>query len=124
MDFSERLQCVIDEQQISRYKVSKIAHISAATLANYTSGKTFPKPSMLARLSDTLGVSKQWLQYGEGEKYIVEEKSGIYRSEGFAPEAQQAVSNLANTINKLAESLQVKDQQISDLIEVIKKYQQ
>ena len=40
MGFPERLQSIIEERQISKYKIAKAIDISASTVSNYLKGKT------------------------------------------------------------------------------------
>ncbi len=71
MGFPERLQSIIEERQISKYKIAKAIDISASTVSNYLKGKTKPDSTKLTVLSRLLGVNKEWLQTGEGSKYTI-----------------------------------------------------
>ena len=64
MGFPERLQSIIEEQRISKYKIAKAIDISASTVSNYIKGKTKPDSTKLTVLCKLLGVNKAWLQTG------------------------------------------------------------
>ena len=78
MGFPERLQSIIEEQRISKYKIAKAIDISASTVSNYIKGKTKPDSTKLTVLCKLLGVNKAWLQTGDGPKYITEEPQTVY----------------------------------------------
>lgn len=66
-DFSLRLVGILKQRGISSHQLAKEINISRATISNYINGKTKPKNLILEKLSDYLGLSKDWLLKGEGE---------------------------------------------------------
>jgi len=56
MGFPERLQSIIEEQRISKYKIAKAIDISASTVSNYIKGKT--KPDSPADIDDKQMIRK------------------------------------------------------------------
>lgn len=116
MEFPERLQSIIEERQISKYKIAKAIDISASTVSNYLKGKTKPDHTKLAVLSKLLGVNKEWLQTGEGSKYTVEENDIAYTRIFQDPEGKHINEKLILILDRLTESMRERDQQISTLI--------
>ena len=117
MGFPERLQSIIEERQISKYKIAKAIDISASTVSNYLKGKTKPDSTKLTVLSKLLGVNKEWLQTGEGSKYTEMETDGVYTKIFQDPEGKHMNEKLI--LIRLTESMREKDQQISMLINQI-----
>lgn len=117
MGFPERLQSIIEERQISKYKIAKAIDISASTVSNYLKGKTKPDSTKLTVLSRLLGVNKEWLQTGEGAKYTTEgETDTIYTQIFQDPEGKHMNEKLILILDRLTESMREKDQQISMLL--------
>lgn len=119
MGFPERLQSIIEEQGISKYRIAKAIDISASTVSNYIKGKTKPDSTKLAVLSKLLGVNKNWLQTGEGTKYIVEEPEIAYRQASAEINERQMIQKLLNLLDRQYDSLREKDMQITQLINKI-----
>lgn len=118
MGFPERLQSIIEERQMSKYKIAKAIDISASTISNYIRGKTKPDSTKLSVLSNLLGVNKEWLQTGEGTKYTTEEVSP-YEKFLYDPDNKQINEKLILILDRLTESMRERDQQISMLINKI-----
>ena len=116
MGFPERLQSIIEERQISKYKIAKAIDISASTVSNYLKGKTKPDSTKLTVLSRLLGVNKDWLQTGEGSKYTIIETDTIYTQIFQDPEGKHMNEKLILILDRLTESMREKDQQISILL--------
>jgi len=116
MGFPERLQSIIEERQISKYKIAKAIDISASTVSNYLKGKTKPDSTKLTVLSKLLGVNKEWLQTGEGSKYTTVETDTSYTQIFQDPEGKHMNEKLILILDRLTESMREKDQQISMLI--------
>jgi len=116
MDFPERLQRIIEEKKISKYKIAKAIDISASTVSNYIKGKTKPDSTKLTVLSNLLGVNKEWLQTGEGPKYILEEGEFPYSQFIRDNDGKYINEKLIGILERLTESMREKDHQISELI--------
>lgn len=119
MGFPERLQSIIEEQGISKYRIAKAIDISASTVSNYIKGKTKPDSTKLTVLSKLLGVNKSWLQTGEGTKYIVEEPEAVYQQVPAEINERQMIQKLLNLLDRQYDSLREKDMQITQLINKI-----
>lgn len=119
MGFSERLEEIIEERGISKYKIAKAIDISASTIGNYVKGKTKPDPTKLSVLSKLLGVSKNWLQTGEGIKYLTEEPEIPSQQVTAGPNDKLVIERLLNLLDKQHDSLREKDMQITQLIRKI-----
>ena len=107
MSFPERLQQVMDEKGFTKYKVAKALRMSATTISNYLKSKTKPDITKLEVMSSLLGVNRQWLLTGEGEKYrkehvVTEEISGNLSAR---ENDELTVRYLAGTVDKQASSL-------------------
>ena len=118
MSFPERLQQVMDEKGFTKYKVAKALRMSATTISNYLKSKTKPDITILEVMSSLLGVNRQWLLTGEGEKYrkehvVTEEISGNL---SVRENDELTVRYLAGTVDKQASSLQARDEEIRKLM--------
>ncbi len=119
MSFPERLQEVMNEKGVTKYRVAKDLRISATTLSNYLNNKTKPDVTKLEVMSRLLGVNRQWLLTGEGEKYrklTVEENEGIDELSVREPNNGTIVHNLVGIVDKQASSLKARDEEISKLM--------
>lgn len=119
MGFPERLQSIIEEQRISKYKIAKAIDISASTVSNYIKGKTKPDSTKLTVLCKLLGVNKAWLQTGDGPKYITEEPQTTYNRTTTDLDDKQMIRKLINLLESQHESIREKDMQITLLIRKI-----
>ena len=119
MGFPERLQSIIEEQRISKYKIAKAIDISASTVSNYIKGKTKPDSTTLTVLCKLLGVNKAWLQTGDGPKYITEEPQTVYNRTPADIDDKQMIRKLINLLESQHESIREKDMQITLLIRKI-----
>lgn len=119
MGFPERLQSIIEEQGISKYKIAKAIDISASTVANYIKGKTKPDSTKLTVLSKMLGVNKGWLQTGEGAKYLIEEPEINYKTTYSGMNDKEMIEKLLNILDRQCDSMREKDMQITQLISKI-----
>ena len=118
MSFPERLQQVMDEKGFTKYNVAKALRMSATTISNYLKSKTKPDITKLEVMSSLLGVNRQWLLTGEGEKYrkehvVTEEISGNLSAR---ENDELTVRYLAGTVDKQASSLQARDEEIRKLM--------
>ena len=118
MSFPERLQQVMDEKGFTKYKVAKALRMSATTISNYLKSKTKPDITKLEVMTSLLGVNRQWLLTGEGEKYrkehvVTEEISGNL---SVRENDELTVRYLAGTVDKQASSLQARDEEIRKLM--------
>ncbi len=116
MGFPERLQNVIEEKKISKYKIAKAINISASTISNYIKGKTKPDSTKLTVLCELLGVNKNWLLTGEGVQYLVEEPAAPYNPAPTGMSDKQMVEKLLFLLKQQTESIRERDQQITQLI--------
>lgn len=119
MSFPERLQEVMNEKGVTKYRVAKDLRISATTLSNYLNNKTKPDVTKLEVMSRLLGVNRQWLLTGEGEKYrklTVEENEGVDELSVREPNNGMIVHNLVGIVDKQASSLKARDEEISKLM--------
>lgn len=66
--FQERLNLLIEEKNISAYKISKITKLQQSTISNYRSGKNIPKRPTIEAIASLFEVNPDWLEKGVGEK--------------------------------------------------------
>lgn len=59
----------MNEKGYTKYRVAKALNMSATTISNYLNNKTKPDTTKLEVLSLLLGVNRNWLVAGEGEKF-------------------------------------------------------
>lgn len=117
MEFSERLQEMMDEKGFTKYRVSKKLGMSATTIANYLNSKTRPDNTKLEALSFLLGVNRNWLLKGEGDKERLNAMSGESQFGTGEDDSRMSVK-LLSIVDRQTNSLSAKDEQIGKLIEI------
>ena len=120
MTFSKRLQEVMNEKGVTKYRVAKDLHMSATTLSNYLKSKTKPDVTKLEVMSRMFGVNRKWLLTGEGEKYRSEKTNIEENSENFSVRDNDGsmVRYLIGIIDKQASSLKARDEEINKLMKI------
>lgn len=119
MGFPERLQSIIEEQRISKYKIAKAIDISASTVSNYIKGKTKPDSTKLTVLCKLLGVNKAWLQTGDGPNTLQKSLKRFITVTPADIDDKQMIRKLINLLESQHESIREKDMQITLLIRKI-----
>ena len=112
-DFPQRLQKILEENKISKYKLAKEIHISAATLLNYTRGNTKPDITKINLICDRLGINPDWLLHGQGDVYQTNEKNVGYGKPGLVSDTE--------TINKLLELIDQQAASLKEMSNLLKK---
>ena len=118
MSFSERLQEVMNEKGYTKYRVAKALNMSATTISNYLNNKTKPDTTKLEVLSHLLGVNRNWLVSGEGEKSrkvvaVDDDSLGVY---SVGEDDSVMTRHLVAIVDKQASSLKAKDEQMTMLL--------
>lgn len=117
MQFSERLEKIINEKNISKYKIAKELGISQSTIANWTTGKANPTVEKLAELIQLIGVSADYLLTGkEGETITEDDKRILKLYKATTGERREYIDTmLAKTENELTQAesnSEIKDEAI------------
>ena len=115
MSFSERLQEVMNEKGYTKYRVAKALNMSATTISNYLNNKTKPDTTKLEVLSHLLGVNRNWLVSGEGEKYrkVVAVDDDSLGGDSVGEDDSVMTRHLVAIVDKQASSLKAKDEPVS-----------
>ncbi|WP_303179854.1 helix-turn-helix domain-containing protein [uncultured Butyricimonas sp.] len=118
MSFSERLQEVMNEKGYTKYRVAKALNMSATTISNYLNNKTKPDTTKLEVLSHLLGVNRNWLVSGEGEKYrkVVAVDDDSLGVDSVGEDDSIMTRHLVAIVDKQASSLKAKDEQMTMLL--------
>ena len=118
MSFSERLQEVMNEKGYTKYRVAKALNMSATTISNYLNNKTKPDTTKLEVLSHLLGVNRNWLGSGEGEKYrkVVAVDDDSLGVDSVGEDDSVMTRHLVAIVDKQASSLKAKDEQMTMLL--------
>ena len=118
MSFSERLQEVMNEKGYTKYRVAKALNMSATTISNYLNNKTKPDTTKLEVLSHLLGVNRNWLVSGEGEKYrkVVMANDTSSGVDSVGEDDSVMTRHLVAIFDKQASSLKAKDEQMTMLL--------
>ncbi|MEY8590628.1 helix-turn-helix domain-containing protein [Butyricimonas hominis] len=118
MSFSERLQEVMNEKGYTKYRVAKALNMSATTISNYLNNKTKPDTTKLEVLSHLLGVNRNWLVSGEGEKYrkVVAVDDDSLGGDSVGEDDSVMTRHLVAIVDKQASSLKAKDEQMTMLL--------
>lgn len=113
MSFPDRLKSIMEERNMTPYRLAKESKISPTTVSNYLKGKTIPTSSILETLSNILGVTDTWLKNGDEPKYTTIEPETAYKRETSIDQ------DLASAIKNLSESVKQRDEYIRELINKI-----
>jgi len=74
--FGARLERIMEEKQLSAYKLSKMLAVGQSTISNYKKSEFAPKKATLEAIASILEVNPVWLETGKGDieaKKIVSE---------------------------------------------------
>jgi transcriptional regulator with XRE-family HTH domain len=63
--FSERLQKLLKEKKIKQTHLQYIIGIKQATISTWVLGKAMPQRATMENLAKALGVTAQYLEYGD-----------------------------------------------------------
>lgn len=67
MEFKDRLRYLLNQHNITAYRIWKDTSITKATIGNYLEGKTTPNKSNVSLLATYFKVDENWLYTGEGD---------------------------------------------------------
>lgn len=95
--FMERLQTLIKDKGISKYRLAKELHIAESTVRSWLKGISLPREKQMNNLASFFHVAPAWLRYGEpqhaptlsSEAQMLAEEIAHYGPEGihFAKES-------------------------------------
>lgn len=74
MEFHDRLKKAMDRKGLNQTQLAKLMDVKAQSVQQWENGVTMPRPKRFDHLAEVLGVSAQWLIFGEGEA-VPEDKS-------------------------------------------------
>ncbi len=84
----ERFVELLQEKNITPYRVSKDTGVTQTTLSDWKTGRATPKTVTLQKIADYFGVSLDWLVGSSDNRQNSNELSDVYFS--FAMQAQEA----------------------------------
>ena len=121
MMFKDRLKYLIENitvnnQQVTPYKIGKDTDVSRVSIENYLSGKQTPSIDKATILAQYFNISVNWLLTGEGEMLRVGQEVAKQNEDTITISKE-----VWELVKKQADSLLRKDQQIDDLISILKK---
>lgn len=121
MTFKDRLKYLINnitvnDQQATAYRIGKETTVSRVSIENYLSGKQTPSIEKATIIAQYFNISVNWLLTGEGEMRREEQEET--KQDGDTVTLSKEVWEL---IKKQTDSLIRKDQQIEELISILKK---
>ena len=108
----------MNEKGYTKYRVAKALNMSATTISNYLNNKTKPDTTKLEVLSHLLGVNRNWLVSGEGEKYrkVVAVDDDSLGGDSVGEDDSVMTRHLVAIVDKQASSLKAKDEQMTMLL--------
>lgn len=74
--FSQRLQAIKNEKQLTLKQLNQMTGISVSALSHYFSGANLPPLDIAIKLADTLGVSMDWL-CGHENREVYKSEEGL-----------------------------------------------
>jgi transcriptional regulator with XRE-family HTH domain len=119
--FKDRLKYLIENitvnnQQVTPYKIGKDTDVSRVSIENYLSGKQTPSIDKATIIAQYFNISVNWLLTGEGEMLRVGQEVAKQNEDTITISKE-----VWELVKKQADSLLRKDQQIDDLISILKK---
>lgn len=103
MSLGERLNKLIKEKGITKYKLSLELDMPPSAVRNWINQNINPRESHIEKLAKYFGVHPAWLRYGE-EEYSPELKD---RSLGICNEIKQFVKEYPESLPRLEEIIEV-----------------
>jgi transcriptional regulator with XRE-family HTH domain len=114
MSFATRLKEVMNERRppMTQYGLAQLVEVTPPAVSGWLKEGTIPYPSTVNRLCLALGVRRDWLLYGEGDKYLgkiptIEEMPASYSRrekitfiEDHAPELLPLVDDFLESVRK------------------------
>ena len=73
MDFAQRLKNLLDENNISAYRLAKNTGVHQTTIANWIQGKTKPDADRLKEVAECLDVSVDYLLGNEEPTKVIDD---------------------------------------------------
>ena len=121
MMFKDRLKYLrenitVNTQQVTPYKIGKDTDVSRVSIENYLSGKQTPSIDKATIIAQYFNISVNWLLTGEGEMLRVGQEVAKQNEDTITISKE-----VWELVKKQADSLLRKDQQIDDLISILKK---
>lgn len=104
----ERFMQLLQERNITAYRVSKETGVTQTTLSDWKTGRGTPRTATLQKIADYFNVSLDWLT-GNSE----------YRNRGEYPETQE-IGNVYFSFAKEAEEEGIDPDDIRKAIEIIR----
>lgn len=126
MEFKDRFQFLIDNklvnnEPVTSYRIGKETSISRVSADNYLSGKQSPSIEKAIIIAQYFDVSISWLLIGEGDLEKKEESTANEKLVSVSSEAWEVIKKQSEIISRQSESIELKDQQINDLMSSLKK---
>ena len=106
----------VNNQQVTPYKIGKDTDVSRVSIENYLSGKQTPSIDKATIIAQYFNISVNWLLTGEGEMLRVGQEVAKQNEDTITISKE-----VWELVKKQADSLLRKDQQIDDLISILKK---
>lgn len=88
---------LMNEKNVTPYRVAKETGIASATLSDWKNGKSTPKADKLKKIADYFGVTLDYLLGNEPKKEPTTQKNG----ELIDPEREQQLSEINAMLDKL-----------------------
>jgi transcriptional regulator with XRE-family HTH domain len=66
--FSERLQSVLSQRGLTQKELSERIFINPSTVTRWITGGSTPQPRTVEAIANAIGVRKEWLLTGDGER--------------------------------------------------------
>ena len=129
-DFKDRLKylidnIVIDGKRVTSYKIEKETGIKRQSIESYLKGIQQPLGNTVIKIANLFGVSVRWLLEGEGNMLndSSQETDNNKKNETIevSAEAWNIIKTQAEVMSLQAKSLDKRDNQIDELINMLKK---
>ena len=104
--FSHRLKRIIEEKQLSCYKIAKLSNVSKGTISNYINGKiSHPDTMILCKICVILEVSPHWILYGSGMQTLCESDIKYLRHKKTPTMSRIEIERTRNSLNRVINEL-------------------
>ncbi|MGN0181417.1 MAG: helix-turn-helix domain-containing protein [Candidatus Ornithomonoglobus sp.] len=117
-----RIKGIKNEKQLTNEMLSKETEIPLGTLSKILSGNTKdPQMSNIMKIAKALGVTADYLVYGEDDKGYSEHEQAVIRAYRAQPEMQPAVDRLLGIADHLEEKRSDSTNIGADISETVSK---
>ena len=111
MTLPQKLEILIKRKNINKTEIAKMTEITYRALANYISGERRPRKAILAKLSEVLNTTPEFLLDDKQSIILTSEERFVYNANSPDPIIHSALTLLKQTREILSGNMTASDKQ-------------